>query len=279
MAETSKEALKSDEIRRRVSEAYRTALERSQSSGGGSCCCGPSEPVVPAGTAAKTAGYADELAAFPEAGQSSFGCGNPLALAGVEAGQTVLDLGSGAGLDLLIASEMVGPEGLVIGVDMTEEMLATARANAERSGRANVELRRGQIEDLPLESDSVDWVISNCVVNLSPEKERVFAEIQRVLKPGGRFSISDIVAQDLPRDILESFEAYACCIAGAISEEAYLAGLRAAGLTEVRVEERFVYDAEQLAALVASEGGEGNEGIAPVVGKVASLRFTGAKAG
>ena len=175
-----------DEVRAQVSEAYTAALEKSLSKKEGcGCGCGPE-----AGVAAQTAGYDAELTEHADAAASSFGCGNPLAFAGVEAGQTVVDLGSGAGFDLLIAARKVGPDGHVIGVDMTDAMLEAARDNAERAGFGQVEVRKGLIEALPVADGEADWVISNCVINLSPEKERVFAEIFRILKPGGRFSIS-----------------------------------------------------------------------------------------
>lgn len=236
-----------DALRSEVSRAYAVALEKSQAQQGG--CCGGST----CGVAAQTAGYDEEIALHGEAAASSFGCGNPLAFAGVEAGQTVVDLGSGAGFDLLIAAEKVGPSGKVIGVDMTPEMLAAARANAEKAGATQVEVREGLIEKLPVDDASADWVISNCVINLSPEKERVFAEIARVLKPGGRFSISDIVAEDLPGAIREHAAAYAACIAGAISESEYLDGLRRAGLAEVEVSDRHVYSAAELRGIVESD--------------------------
>jgi SAM-dependent methyltransferase len=145
----------------------------------------------------------------------------------------------------------------VIGIDMTDEMIERARENIGRSGLTNVEVRKGIIEELPVESSSVDWVISNCVINLSPEKAKVFAEISRVLKPGGRMLVSDIVVDGLPDRLREDRGLYSSCIAGAISEEEYLAGLRRAGLAEVEVRERIVYDAAQLEALVGSELGDG----------------------
>ena len=236
-------------IRESVSRAYAKAVEAP--AGGG--CCGP-DPVQK-GTVVKLAGYGrDELAALPpEAVVNSFGCGNPLAFSEVRAGDVVLDLGSGAGIDVLIAGKKVGPTGRAIGIDMTDEMIAKARQNIAAAGLDNVEVRKGIIEDLPVEPDSVDWVISNCVINLSPEKSRVFAEIARVLKPGGRMSVSDIVIQDLPESVRANQALYSSCIAGAIDEEAYLEGLRTAGLTEVEVRERLVYDETQLRGFIDSE--------------------------
>lgn len=230
-----------------VSEDYARAVQAPHKS----CCCSP----VPKGVVAKLAGYADrEIAALPAAAVvNSFGCGNPLAFSAVKPGDVVLDLGSGAGIDLLLAAKKVGCKGKVIGVDMTPAMLARARQNVRAAGLANVEVRRGIIEDLPVEDSSVDWVISNCVINLSPEKPRVFAQIARVLKPGGRMLVSDIVAEGLPAEIARNRHLYSSCLAGAISEKSYLAGLRAAGLVEVKVKDRLVYDTEQIAAFIGSE--------------------------
>jgi ubiquinone/menaquinone biosynthesis C-methylase UbiE len=207
---------------------------------------------VPKGFVVKLAGYSrEELAALPrEAVTNSLGCGNPLAFSEVAAGEVVLDLGCGAGIDLLLAAAKVGPSGRAIGVDMTDEMLAKAREVIADAGAINVEVRKGLIEDLPVESTSVDWVISNCVINLSPEKHRVFAEIARVLKAGGRMLVSDIVAEDLPRDVLEDMGLYCCCVSGAISEEAYRRGLNRAGMVDVEVRERITYDAAHLEGLV-----------------------------
>ncbi len=203
----------------------------------------------------KYGGYStEELGALPEAAvENSFGCGNPVALAGLGAGEVVLDLGSGAGIDLFLAAQKVGPTGRVIGVDMTDEMIARANENIRAGNYTTVEVRKGLIEDLPVESGSVDWVISNCVINLSPEKPKVFREIARVLKPGGRMLVSDIVAKDLPSEVREVAELYSSCISGAISEDEYLAGLRAAGLVDVEVRDRLVYDADQLEGIAASD--------------------------
>jgi SAM-dependent methyltransferase len=238
--------MSNDQIRDNVSKDYARAVTSSTS-----CCGGP----VPKGVAAKLAGYSDEeLEALPpEAVVNSFGCGNPLAYSEVKPGQVVLDLGSGAGIDLLLAARKVGPTGRVIGVDMTDEMLAKARENIAAARLENVEVRKGIIEELPVETGSVDWVISNCVINLSPEKPRVFAEIARVLRPGGSMLVSDIVAQDLPAEIRLSMALYSSCVAGAISEPEYLAGLEKAGLRDVVVRERLTYDADQLQAFVGSE--------------------------
>jgi SAM-dependent methyltransferase len=240
---------KPEEIRRDVAKSYAEAVTRPTP---GCCCC--NEPV-PKGVVAKLGGYtAAELAALPPAAVvSSFGCGNPVALAELRPGDVVLDLGSGAGIDLFLAAKKVGPTGRAIGIDMTDAMLAKARENIAAGGFTNVEVRRGIIEELPVESASVDWVISNCVINLSPEKPRVFAEIARVLKPGGRMLVSDIVAKDLPAAIRQDQALYSSCVAGAISEEEYVAGLLAAGLVDVAVRERLVYDAAQLEAFFSSE--------------------------
>jgi len=239
-----------------VSDAYAQAVTR------GSGCCG-SEPVQK-GVAAKLAGYsAEELRSLPpEAVVNSFGCGNPLAFMDVHEGQVVVDLGSGAGIDVLLAGKRVGPTGRAIGVDMTDAMLAKARENIAAAGLSEtVEVRKGNIEALPVEDASVDWVISNCVINLSPDKPRVFAEIARVLKPGGRLRVSDIVADELPDWVRENPSLHASCIGGAISEPAYAEGLRRAGLVDVEVRERQVYDAPQMRGLIDSElpsGGKAN---------------------
>ena len=235
-------------IRESVSKAYAKAVI---SDGAVSCCGGP----VQKGVLAKLAGYDSEtLSTLPDSAVvNSFGCGNPLAYSEVKPSDVVLDLGSGAGIDILLAARTVGPTGHVIGIDMTDEMLAKAEKNIAASGLSNVEVRKGIIEDLPVETSSVDWVISNCVINLSPEKKRVFAEIARVLKSGGRMLVSDIVVKDLPELALQSQALYNSCIAGAISEESYVEGLRNAGLEEVEVRERLIYDANQLQAFINSE--------------------------
>jgi arsenite methyltransferase len=238
-----------DDVRRDVAKAYADAVTAPPKRG----CCG-SAPVQK-GVAVKLGGYSsEELAALPEeAVVNSFGCGNPLALAGLKPGEVVLDLGSGAGIDLLLAAKKVGPKGRVIGVDMTDEMIAKAEESIRSGDFSNVEVRKGLIEDLPVESSSVDWVISNCVINLSPEKARVFREIARVLKPGGQMLVSDIVAKELPEEVRRMADLYSSCIGGAISEEDYLAGLREAGLADVEVRDRLIYDADQLQGIAESD--------------------------
>ena len=263
-------------VRHTVSEAYARAVRRPAA--GASPCCGP----VQKGVAVKVAGYSrEELEALPaDAVENSFGCGNPLAFSEVREGDVVVDLGSGAGIDILLAARKVGPTGHVIGIDMTDEMIARARQNIARSGLTHVEVRKGTIEEMPVDSSSVDWVISNCVINLSPEKPRVFAEIARVLKPGGRMLVSDIVVRELPDWVRKDQALYSSCVAGAISEADYLEGLRQAGLTEVEVRERIVYDAPQLEAFLSSElpdndsaGGCCGGGVA-ASGKLADLAQT-----
>jgi SAM-dependent methyltransferase len=238
-----------EDVRREVSKAYAEAVTAPAKPG----CCG-STPAQK-GVAVTFGGYTPaELAALPEeAVVNSFGCGNPVALAELTPGDVVLDLGSGAGIDLFLAAKRVGPTGRAIGIDMTDAMLAQAQANIAQGGFTNVEVRKGIIEALPVDSASVDWVISNCVINLSPEKPKVFREIARVLKPGGRMLVSDIVAQELPAEVREAAELYSSCISGAISEEEYVAGLRDAGLVDVEVRARLVYDADQLEAFAASD--------------------------
>lgn len=239
-----------EQIREMVSTAYGKAIS-SNASGCGCGCTPQKEKSAVIGMA----GYetSDILSLNSDAAASSFGCGNPLAFSGVKEGDTVLDLGSGAGFDLILAAKKVGAAGRVIGVDMTEAMIAKARENISKEGLTNVEVRYGLIENLPVESASVDWVISNCVINLSPEKGRVFSEIHRVLKPGGKMLVSDIVVKNLPDWLRQDSQVYAACVGGAISEEDYLAGLRGVGMNRVEVKNRFVYDASQIQSFFETE--------------------------
>jgi len=197
-------------------------------------CCGPAQSEK---SVSKAIGYSDEqLSAAPVGANLGLGCGNPTALASLKAGETVLDLGAGAGLDCFLAGRAVGPTGRAIGVDMTPEMIDRARENAQRDGIENVEFRLGEIEHLPVADESVDVVISNCVINLSPDKPQVFREACRVLKPGGRLFISDIVLDTpLPAEIRNSIEAYVECIAGASMRADYLDAITSAGFDDVEV--------------------------------------------
>ena len=229
-----------------------------------SCCASKAEDI----------GYrGEDLQNLPaDLAESSFGCGNPLAFSEVHEGETVLDLGMGAGLDLLIASRKVGPTGKVIGIDMTDEMIARAREHIRVAGVKNAEVRKGLIENLPVESSSVDWVISNCVINLSPEKEKVFSEIFRVLKPGGQMSVSDIVVEKIPDWMREDKNLYCACISGAISEEEYISGLKKAGLEKINITERLVYKLDELESIFESP-----ESLSCITGSINSKEAAGDK--
>ena len=208
-------------LREEVRERYAEAAK-----GGG--CCG--------GDGCGTFYSAAELAELPDTGLLSLGCGNPVAVADLREGETVLDLGSGRGLDVILSARRVGPDGFAYGVDMTEEMLELARRNAREAGVGNVSFLKGVIEELPLEGESVDVVVSNCVINLSVDKPAVFAELARVLRPGGRIGVSDIVAEDrLSPAERAARGSYAGCIAGALSRSEYEAGLAEAGFEDVTV--------------------------------------------
>lgn len=216
---------------------------------GDSCCsCGPSccGSTNTAQAISKQIGYSEEdMQAVPEGANLGLGCGNPIALASLEEGETVLDLGSGAGFDCFLAAQKVGKNGKVIGVDMTPEMLERARENAGKGNYANVEFRLGEIENLPIADNSVDVVISNCVINLSPDKKRVFNEVFRVLKPGGRLMVSDIaLLKPLPDVIRNSIEAYVGCVAGASLREEYLEDIKAAGFGDIKIMSEEVFPTE-----------------------------------
>ena len=216
-----------------VKEAYGKTARKQKGCG----CCGPDTAQY-----AKSIGYTDEeLKSVPDESNLALGCGNPTALAQLQEGEVVLDLGSGAGFDCFLAANRVGPKGKVIGVDMTPEMIEKARENAKNNGIENVEFRPGEIENLPVEDNSVDVVISNCVINLSADKASVFQEIYRVLKPGGRVAISDIaLLKELPQKIRENAEAYVSCLAGAILVDEYKKLVESSGLKEVKITEKNV---------------------------------------
>lgn len=215
-----------------IREAYGKIAQRKDG-----CGCGCTSCVPDSNEFAKSIGYsATELEAIPDGANLALSCGNPTALASLKAGEVVLDLGSGAGFDCFIAANKVGINGKVIGVDMTPEMVEKARENAKKNAVANVEFRLGEIENLPAEDNSVDVVISNCVINLSADKPRVFREVCRVLKPGGRIAISDIaLLRELPRNIQESMAAYVSCVAGAILVDDYKKVVEQSGLRNVRI--------------------------------------------
>ncbi|MCU0848450.1 MAG: arsenite methyltransferase [Spirochaetes bacterium] len=200
-----------------------------------SSCCGAAKSNARA-TSIKVGYSEDELKSIPENANMGLGCGNPTALASISEGETVLDLGSGGGIDCFLAAQKVGPSGKVIGVDMTAEMIDRARQNAVKIGHGNVEFRLGEIENLPVADSSVDLIISNCVINLSTRKERVFRESHRVLKEGGRIMISDVVLTgDLPESVAKSVSAYVGCIAGAVKKESYLQMIADAGFSDVQI--------------------------------------------
>ena len=234
------------DIRTVVRSKYGEIAKGTSTCGCGPSCCGGSEGAAGQKIAEHIGYSAGELDAIPQGANLGLGCGNPLAHASVRAGDVVLDLGSGAGMDAFLAAREVGPTGCVIGVDMTPEMVERARENARRAGVTNVEFRLGEIERLPVADASVDVIISNCVINLSPDKAAVFAEAFRVLKPGGRLVVSDLVLlQPLPDDVRHSVEAYVGCVAGAAMKDEYLYQMGKAGFRDVAVvEERSYGDAD-----------------------------------
>jgi arsenite methyltransferase len=241
--------MEKEEITRTVRTRYANVARQSGACGCSGASAAQSSPCCGAANAAtsqdisKTIGYSDtDVASVPEGANLGLGCGNPIALASLKEGEVVLDLGSGAGFDCFLAASRVGPQGKVIGVDMTPEMLDKARENVRRGNYRNVEFRLGEIENLPVADNSVDIVISNCVINLSQDKPKVFKEAFRVLKPGGRLMVSDIVLlADLPKEILASVEAYVGCVAGASQKSDYLGAIRSAGFKDVKVVDEAVF--------------------------------------
>ncbi|MGB7544421.1 MAG: arsenite methyltransferase [Methanothrix sp.] len=273
--------MKDEELKKAVREGY----SRVAKSGGSCCqsgCCGSAKPQQ----ISRKIGYTQEqIEAAPEGSNLGLGCGNPVALAALKEGETVLDLGSGAGFDCFLASQAVGKKGRVIGVDMTGDMLERAAANARKAGYGNVEFRQGEIEALPVEDGTVDAVISNCVINLVPDKDKAFREAFRVLKPGGRLMVSDIVLKKkLPDFVKQSIEAYVGCLAGAVSKERYLQAIDWAGFEEIDVIEESDFpldcmtnDPTGQAILRSLEGSD--EEIRKVEGSISSLKVSGRKPG
>ena len=222
------------DIKKIVREGYAKVATQNVSCCPPGSCCGSANKAK---DISKAVGYEDaEMNAVPEGANLGLGCGNPVAITSLKKGDVVLDLGSGAGFDAFLASPRVGKTGKVIGVDMTPEMVEKARANAKKENYANMEFRLGEIEKLPIEDNSIDVIISNCVINLSPEKQRVFKEAFRVLKPGGRLMVSDLVlVKELPGVIKESVESYVGCLAGASKKDEYLKFITTAGFQDVKV--------------------------------------------
>ena len=256
---------------RRVLESVGTAQAAPASCCGPvSSCCGASAfdgTTDPITSNLYVTGETDEL---PEAAVlASLGCGNPTALAQLNAGEIVLDLGSGGGIDVLLSARRVGPTGKAYGLDMTDDMLALARRNAAEAGVTNVEFLRGRIEEIPLPSASVDVIISNCVINLSGDKRRVLKEAFRVLKPGGRFAVSDVVVQgELPADVKRSMELWVGCVAGALSDAEFVALLREAGFEDAGVEFTRTYEAADARAFLVNTGLDAERIAGEVAGRV-----------
>ncbi|MGD6807507.1 MAG: arsenite methyltransferase [Candidatus Bathyarchaeia archaeon] len=245
--------MKEEKVKKEVRKRYAKVAKTSSSccASSFSCCSAPQSAQV-----SKMVGYSEaEMKSVPDGANLGLGCGNPTALASLKEGERVLDLGSGAGFDCFLAAKKVGTKGKVIGVDMTPEMLDKARANAAKGKYTNVEFRLGEIENLPVADNSVDVIISNCVINLAPNKKRVFEEAFRVLAPNGRIMVSDIVLlKPLPKAVQESVEAYAGCIAGAEIKDKYLDLIRQAGFTDVKVMDEKTYPLEYIVSEDAFKG-------------------------
>lgn len=270
-----------DEIKKMVREGY-GEVAASQSGCCGSSCCGGTDTAE---SISKGIGYSEsDIKSVPEGANLGLGCGNPVALASLKNGETVIDLGSGAGFDCFLAAERVGPTGRVIGVDMTPQMLEKAKANAAKGNYANVEFRLGEIENLPVADNFADVIISNCVINLSPDKPRVFAEAFRTLRPGGRLMVSDIVLlKELPAYIIESVNAYVGCLSGAMLRDDYLEAIRQAGFASVKVNEESSFAVEFMAndptvkKAAAQLGASLDKAIADIEGTVSSVKVSAAK--
>ena len=243
-----------DDIKAVVRDKYGKAALRVTSAEGAACC--GSASTREADPISSNLYGGSETAELPaEALAASLGCGNPTALAQLSPGEVVLDLGSGGGIDVLLSAKRVGPSGKAYGLDMTDEMLALARANQRKAGVDNVEFLKGEIESIPLPDASVDVVISNCVINLSADKDRVLTEAFRVLRPGGRFAVSDVVVRgEVPPSLRRSVELWIGCVAGALSEDDYRAKLAKAGFTQIEVEPTRVYRAEDARDFLAGAG-------------------------
>jgi arsenite methyltransferase len=276
--------MEKEEIRKTVREGYgKIAKQDSSCCAPAKSCCGSPNSAQNIG---KKIGYSEEeLKAVPEGANLGLGCGNPIALASLKEGEVVLDLGAGAGFDCFLAANQVGKTGKVIGVDMTAEMLDRARENARKGNYDNVEFRLGEIENLPVGDHQVDVIISNCVINLSPNKKRVFAETFRALKPGGRLMISDIVLlKELPAFIKNSLEAYIGCVAGAMLKDEYLRAVSDAGFHDIKIIDETAFPAELIisdptAKEIIKRLEMGSESAAEVAESVMSIKVSGIKPG
>ena len=275
--------MRKEEIKKVVREGYARIAKQSSSCGCGpvDSCCGSTDLAQ---DISKSIGYTEEeLKAVPKGANLGLGCGNPVALASLREGETVLDLGSGAGFDCFLAADKVGERGRVIGVDMTPEMMEKAGDNAERGSYGNVEFRLGEIEHLPVADNSVDVVISNCVINLAPDKRMVFIEAFRVLKPGGRLMVSDIVLlKELPDFMRNSIEAYIGCLSGAMMRDEYIGAIKTAGFQEVRVVDETTFPLEWLAndpmaQAIIKDSKIPLEEVQNVTGSVISIKIYAAK--
>jgi SAM-dependent methyltransferase len=244
------------DIKQVVKEKYGQAAARVTESAKGGCCVPGAALASSCDPITSRLYSADESSTVPEAAMlASLGCGNPTALAALNAGETVLDLGSGGGIDVLLSARRVGPAGKAYGLDMTDEMLALARENQKKAGVENVEFLKGEIERIPLPDNSVDVIISNCVINLSADKDRVLREAFRVLKPGGRFAVSDVVVRgEVPAEVRKNVELWIGCIAGALRDTEYRDKLSGAGFADVDIEPTRVYDVEDARQFLAREG-------------------------
>ena len=282
--------MKDTEIRQSVREGYGKIAKEA----GSSCCgnksntksCCNTNTSAQAREASKSVGYSDEeMDSVPDGANLGLGCGNPLALASLKEGETVLDLGSGAGFDCFLAANKVGKGGKVIGVDMTPEMLEKARENARKNNYTNVEFRMGEIENLPVADNLVDVITSNCVINLSVDKDRVFQEAYRVLKPGGRLMVSDIVlTKELPEIVRKSVQAYLGCVAGAMPETDYLGAIENAGFKDVRVADETgisidSMENDPIAASLAESTGFNREQMTDLASTIKSIKVSAVKPG
>lgn len=269
-------------IKKTVQNRYaRIANQKSSCCGSTEVCCGSSPSPA---DISKTVGYTEEqMQSVPKDANLGLGCGNPTALASLKKGEIVLDLGSGAGFDCFLAANKVGKNGKVIGVDMTPAMIKKAKEHAQKNGYTNVEFRQGDIEDLPVNENTVDVIISNCVINLSPDKKRVFQEAFRVLKPGGRIIVSDIVLlKELPDFIKDSVEAYVGCIAGASLKNEYLKFIKEAGFKEISVIDETLFPIELIiddptTLAIIKKAAITEEELQKIANNVVSIKVTGKK--